>query len=147
MGCWLWTGPSTKGYGTFSVSGKLVYAHRHSWTIHRGEIPNGAHVLHKCDTPLCVNPDHLFIGNNLLNVADKVAKGRQARGLKHSEAVKKTALRGERNPKHKLTESDVLEIRQLHSTGTIGFKKLGKHFGVAYQTIQGIVARRYWTHI
>jgi hypothetical protein len=76
-GCWLWLGAVIPdGYGSTKVDNKAILAHRRSWVIHRGPIPPDAHVLHRCDNRLCVNPDHLFLGDNLINVADKMAKGR-----------------------------------------------------------------------
>ena len=78
-GCWLWTwSVDGKGYGLIRHKGTLLKAHRVSWKLHKGEVPKGAHVLHKCDTPCCVNPGHLFLGTNQDNVDDKVRKGRQA---------------------------------------------------------------------
>jgi hypothetical protein len=72
-GCWIWTGcRDSKGYGRINHTG----AHRISWALFRGAIPVGLHVLHKCDTPLCVNPEHLFLGTHRDNVADMVKKGR-----------------------------------------------------------------------
>ena len=80
-GCWLWEGRvDRRGYGRLKEIGrKFLAAHRLSWTLHRSEIPPGMYVLHKCDTPLCVNPDHLFLGTHLDNMRDMVQKGR-ARG-------------------------------------------------------------------
>jgi hypothetical protein len=76
-GCWLWLGAtSPSGYGNIYAFGSSLRAHRASWVIFRGAIPAGMHVLHKCDTPSCVNPDHLFLGSHADNMADKVRKGR-----------------------------------------------------------------------
>lgn len=79
-GCWLWTaGCQSNGYGTFQVAvGDRRLAHRYSWSVHHGEIPAGLNVLHRCDTPACVRPDHLFLGTQKDNVADMRAKGRGA---------------------------------------------------------------------
>lgn len=79
-GCWIWTGgTSGNGYGAFMLNGKHITAHRFSWILHRGE-PR-LHILHKCDNPICVNPDHLFEGTNLDNIKDRVSKGRSAKNL------------------------------------------------------------------
>lgn len=76
-GCWLWTGAALRsGYGSFRWSpGKVVSAHRAAWMLMEGD-PGALHVLHTCDTPLCVNFSHLFLGTAKDNAADKVAKGR-----------------------------------------------------------------------
>jgi len=73
--CWLWTGGQIKGYGQISTPEKK-YAHRFSWEIHSGAIPVGLCVLHKCDVPLCVRPDHLFLGTDKDNTKDRIEKGR-----------------------------------------------------------------------
>lgn len=76
-GCWIWTGHiRTNGYGAMSIKSKLQYAHRISWELHNGPIPEGLFVLHKCDNPPCVNPDHLFIGTQKDNLQDAFKKGR-----------------------------------------------------------------------
>lgn len=78
--CWIWQGKATCGksrkYGQFSIKNKSVEVHRFSWQLANGPIPKGMNILHKCDNPICVNPDHLFIGTNLDNIKDKMAKGR-----------------------------------------------------------------------
>lgn len=76
--CWLWTGKKNGGgYGSIAVDGKTVMAHRYSWVLHREEIPPGLVVMHKCDTPACVNPAHLMIGTYSDNMYDAVRKGRK----------------------------------------------------------------------
>lgn len=75
--CWLWRGAvDTAGYGDCWFRGRTTGAHRVSWQIFRGEIPDGLFVLHKCDNPICVNPDHLFLGTHSDNMQDASAKGR-----------------------------------------------------------------------
>jgi hypothetical protein len=76
-GCWLWLGAPVdwKGYGRFYRDGAAVLAHRAAWGLFRGE-PADLRVLHKCDNPACVNPDHLFLGTQLDNIRDRDAKGR-----------------------------------------------------------------------
>lgn len=75
--CWLWTGALTgNGYGSFRFNGKTCSAHRFSYIHFNGEIPEGMIICHKCDTPSCVNPEHLQIGTHLDNNRDCIAKGR-----------------------------------------------------------------------
>lgn len=75
-GCFLWNGGLCHGYGTACINKKQQLAHRWSWELHRGPIPEGMDVLHKCDTPLCVNPDHLKLGTQKDNAQDMSRKGR-----------------------------------------------------------------------
>lgn len=86
-GCWLWAaGKNNQGYGVCFLDGRRTYVHRLSWELHRGPIPSGLYVCHTCDTPLCLNPDHLFLGTQRDNMADASAKGRtrnQCMGVTH----------------------------------------------------------------
>ncbi len=83
-GCWLWTGGRNHdGYGKFWYKGKNWIAHRFSWLLHFGSIPSGMDVLHRCDTPACTNPAHLFLGTRVDNVIDRDRKGRAASGDRH----------------------------------------------------------------
>lgn len=78
--CWTWVGAvSSNGYGHININGKLISAHRLSWELFHNEKPGKKFVLHKCDNPLCVNPDHLFLGTNSDNQRDCIAKGRRAK--------------------------------------------------------------------
>lgn len=129
--CWIWTGPVNRyGYGRLGIgfSGSRELAHRFSWKIHRGSIPFGMCVLHKCDVPGCVNPAHLFLGTRTDNHNDKVAKGR----LSYGETISK-----------KLTEKDVLAIRKKYASG-ISQAYLGDKYGVDPSNISYIVRRKTW---
>lgn len=76
--CWLWKGSVSQGYGATYFRGHLTRAHRASWIMANGEIPKGKIACHKCDVPLCVNPDHIFIGTHKDNMQDMISKGRGA---------------------------------------------------------------------
>lgn len=87
--CWPWLKHKYHGgYGQIVVGGKARAAHRVSWTIHKGEIPEGLQVLHACDNPGCVNPHHLWLGNNADNMADKMRKGRYYNGRAWGNATR-----------------------------------------------------------
>lgn len=97
-GCWLWLkGTFTTGYGQMRVHKRKSHAHRVSWEIHNGPIPDGLCVLHKCDTPSCVNPAHLFLGTLKDNTRDMIKKHRSCRGEKHWNS--------------KLTETQIRDIK------------------------------------
>ena len=133
-GCWEWTGSrKPSGYGGFALRGQWEAAHRASWKIHRGDIPDGLHVLHRCDNRRCVNPSHLFLGTHEDNMADCVAKGR--------------TVRGERKPSAKLTEDDVRAIRSAYVPWKNGVYRLAAEYGVSPGTVTAIVKRRKWAHV
>lgn len=129
-GCWLWEGALVSGYGFgWDPETKTrVKVHRFVYQRAKGEIPDGLWVLHSCDTPSCVNPDHLFLGSALDNSHDMHRKGRnrQPVGKDHTQA--------------KLTEDDVRLIR----ASTLSYAALGIQFGVHEQTIYRIRARKRW---
>lgn len=95
--CWLWlaTKIGDMHYGGFKVAGVMHYAHRWAWVRANGPIPDGLKVLHTCDVPACVNPAHLFLGTQAANMADKVAKGRQAKGETHGSRTHPEAFKGQ----------------------------------------------------
>lgn len=116
-GCWEWTGSKNKkGYGSFGVDGKTQKAHRVSWMLTFGELPEDD-VLHTCDNPSCVRPDHLFVGTNQDNMRDMADKGRAF--------MKK----GELHLNAKLTDAQVEALRQEGKTGT--YMSMGAKLGVS----------------
>jgi DNA-binding XRE family transcriptional regulator len=137
-GCWLWFGSSSGSteYGCIWVGGRHVRAHRYSWEIANGPVPDGLLCLHGCDVPLCVNPKHLFLGTPQDNSTDMVRKNRQSRGAA-------LALRGERNGRAKLSFPQVREIRM----STLAQRQLAAVYGVTRKTISRIKQRKRWRHV
>jgi hypothetical protein len=80
--CWVWIGGLSHSYGWMGINSRHVLAHRISWELHNGPIPDGLYVCHHCDNPPCVRPDHLFLGTHDDNMNDKISKGRQGHGKK-----------------------------------------------------------------
>ena len=129
-GCWLWTGcRNSKGYGTFWNGEKVTGAHRVSWAMTNGPIPESLHVLHHCDISGCVNPEHLYLGTNSDNVRDKMLRNppRPTRGNR------------------KLTDQQVYDIyalRRLENVTTIA-----KRFGVCKQVVYNILSGTGWSGV
>lgn len=134
--CWPWTATTSRdGYGRFAYPvtvGGRVHAHRFSYSLAHGPVPDGLVVCHSCDNPPCCNPAHLFLGTPADNSADMVAKGRQARG--------------ERQHLAKLTEAAVREIRRLHGEGHT-CAALADRFKVSVPTVQSVVVRLTWKDV
>lgn len=134
--CWNWTGSlDASGYG--SIHGDLretLRAHRLAWEIkHRRSVPSGMHVCHSCDNRKCVNPDHLFLGTNADNVADKVKKGRQST----------IHLYGEAHGAAKITEAQARQIKA--ATGTM--REIGSRYGISPASVCRIRTGKQWPHL
>lgn len=132
--CWPWTAGCRKdGYGRFMMCAVAYRTHRLAWQLTYGLIPDGLHVLHKCDNPPCCNPAHLFLGDPLTNSIDRESKGRgnQANGVASGSA--------------KLTESQVLEIRAAGPS--VSNVRLAELFKVSENSIRKIIHHRTWKHI
>ena len=131
-GCWLWFGAcSSEGYGSFCFLGKTEPAHRVSWILYRGEIPLGAFVLHRCDTPPCVNPAHHFLGDHQTNMTDKCRKGRAA------------SPRGEEQGTAKLTSGQALAIW----ADSRPFSVIAHEYGISEGPVGLIKAGKLWKHV
>ena len=128
-GCWEWTGAlNDTGYGVIGLGRRewgLERAHRLSYMMHKGPIPEGKFVCHSCDNPSCVNPDHLFLGSCAENISDMVQKGRNAHG-ECSYA--------------KLTHAQVNEIRAIYAAGGISQRALGERYGIS-RSMVGLITR------
>lgn len=117
------------GYGVMNVNRRRRYVHRTSWELAQGQtIPPGKVICHRCDTPACCNPTHLFLGTHADNVADMGRKGRAS------------GPRGERHPRTKLTEQGVRGIRA--ATGSRA--AIARQFGVSWRTVDDILKGNFW---
>jgi len=134
--CWGWNGccPKNPGYGQFRANGKLIRAHKASWIIYNGPIPEGLYVCHKCDNRICSNPEHLFLGTMYDNIKDCIDKGR------HPYFGKS----GEDNHRAKLTLKDVNKIRDFLKRKTMFQKTIAKMFNVTPATISAINTHKIW---
>jgi len=137
--CWEWTGNKNNGYGHFRIgsrtngSARMIKAHRFSYEMYKGCIPNKLYVLHICDHRPCVNPDHLYLGTYKDNSRDRLKRNRDS------------WLSGEKAPSAKLTERHVKQIRNEYPSKTQ--KELAVKYGVARTTITAIINKRNWKHI
>jgi hypothetical protein len=136
--CWLWTGGINRqrgGYGMFALrKGVIRRSHRIAWELASGADPGGLWVLHHCDNPPCVRPEHLFLGTPRDNSGDMEAKGRG----NHPH--------GSARPQAKITEADVLAIREARQQGATG-AELARQYGVHRTAIYHICQRDYWKHV
>lgn len=136
-GCWVCDSRVDKdGYGSFQARDgdkrPVIKSHRYSYMLHRGAIPKGLCVLHRCDNPACVNPSHLFLGTHADNVRDKVSKNRQLKGTDVSGA--------------KLDEVKVREIRSLKAEG-LKRCDIARIYHVSERTVSNAVNKSCWRHV
>ena len=134
-GCWIWMRALTRsGYGQLTYLNRHMEAHRASWITHRGEIPDGLGVLHRCNIRSCVNPDHLYLGGQKENVADAIAAG----------TFRSPPRRlGSFHPLSKLNEGQARKIKY----GTEPAVVVADSFGVKVQTVYAIRSGRQWKHV
>lgn len=129
-GCLLWGGHcGHAGHGQIGANGKVLRVHRVSWEINNGPIPDGLNVLHKCDTPNCVNPNHLFLGSQKDNMADMKAKNRSTKGIKHGNS--------------KLTDDVVRRIRKDRRR----LVEIASDYGIAISTASQVRSGQGWSHV
>lgn len=121
------------GYTKISLNGKVISLHRLEWEKVHGQIPEGMCILHRCDNPACCNVEHLFLGTQQDNIIDMNNKGRRKNG----------DVKGIRNPQHKLTEKEVLEIKNSKSL----LREYAEFYNVSISTISDIRVGRRWKHL
>ena len=135
-GCWEWqTYRDEDGYGQFYFRGRTRSAHRIAWEITYGPIANGLWVLHECDNPPCVRPDHLYLGTATDNNRDTVNRGRHVT----------PDCRGERNHSVKLTVAQVVEIRTTFAQGGCTQQQLADAYSVDHRTVSAIITGKNWS--
>ncbi len=150
--CWQWSGyTNNRGYGVMYFQGQygkatggrivrgrgMLYVHRVAWALTNGVAPSDKLVCHKCDNPICVNPEHLFLGDHRANTQDMMKKGRG----------KYKTLKGENSPAHKITERDVVHIRRQYSEGGITQAALAECYGIDSSAVSLIIRRKNWRHV
>lgn len=135
-GCWLWLASNVRGYGVFGLNRKTPLAHRVSWEMHNGPIPVGRLVLHRCDTPSCVNPDHLWLGTHADNMRDMAAKRRGR--AEHPSGLQAYHA--------KLTAEQATEILALRAAG-VKQREVAKRFGVHRSTVQELTQGRTYADV
>lgn len=142
--CWNWTAYHKKtgmGYGsvmiTYAARQTHRPAHRVAYELTKGPIPAGLLVLHKCDNPLCVNPNHLFTGTVKDNTQDMMQKGRSRAHY----------LMGSKNYRAKITEAQAIEIKNKYQPRKYGCKQLAEEYGISFQAVWLIVTGKGWKHL
>lgn len=123
-GCWVWTAAKTKqGYGQFGYKGIMTGAHRVSYELYKGPITEGLFVLHRCDNPSCVNPDHLYLGTNSDNTRDLKERGnvKRSKGVNHHNAV--------------FTEETLAKLKEMYATGKYTHRGLAFKFRVSKTSV------------
>lgn len=171
--CWVWTASIVThsiGYGQFQGVKGCSLAHRASWILYNGEIPEGLFVLHKCDNPICVNPKHLYLGTHADNMKDMKDRGRvnksgphnpvsgddhyshrtpekMSRGIKHSKVMLIHAQRGEDRYNARLTEEIVRWCRVRYKQGGISITQLAVMFNISRMPMWQAIRRQTWKHV
>jgi hypothetical protein len=149
-GCWIWSGSKDPdGYGNIRDGQKMKRAHRVSWELHNGPIPSGVHILHKCNNPSCVNPEHLKLGNHTENMQDRKANGRPWHSDNHKELMREK-MKGRAitwgaklsEALKKLTPEQCLDILSRTAKGEKAIN-LAAEFGVHRTTISKIKKNTY----
>lgn len=161
-GCWLFKGTPALVYGTIKINKKQIKAHRVSYAIDNNidykDIPYEIKVCHKCDTPRCVNPKHLFLGTSKDNSQDMINKGRgffnrpesknlSPKGDKHWCHLRKDAQKGINNHNCKLSTQQIQEIRIRYNNKELSQEKLAKEYGIAQTTVSAIVRKLLWADL
>jgi hypothetical protein len=134
--CWTWRGATQKdGYGILTYQRKFYLAHRLSYLLAHGIVPDGLNICHTCDNPVCVNPDHLFAGTQLDNVRDMINKSRQVN------------LKGSSHGMAKLTEAQVSAIRAEYVPYVVTSRHLSDKYCITVSSVKSVLQHRQWKHV
>jgi hypothetical protein len=131
--CWIWKACIKKGYGWFDGRNAQITA----WELTYSPIEkySGIFACHKCDNPLCMNPNHLFLGTLLDNARDRHSKGRDA------------YMKGSANPSARITEDDAVAIRELHSNNVFSTREIAERYKLSLSHVRRIIRREKWAHV
>lgn len=148
-GCWRWKNkPNIGGYGMFGQQRKVLHgAHRVSFFIANGPFDSEKFVCHTCDNPICVRPDHLWLGTAQDNNRDRSIKNRTRKGDAHHWHYNKEQFFGTRNAASKLTDEVVIQIRKDRKELKMTYYKLAEKYGVSFGNIWKITSGRNWKHL
>lgn len=139
-GCWEWNEKDLRGkrrgdYGVLKINQKRISAHRLSYMIYKGNIPDEMLICHTCDNTKCVNPNHLFKGTHIDNMRDKINKNRS------------NNIKGEMISVSKLKEKQVLEAREEYNNSDISIRQLSKKYNISPSSMRDIIMKIAWKHI
>lgn len=150
--CWFWKRCcNPKGYGQFKLNGRMEQAHRVSWFLANGSIPElfeglSSQICHSCDNPKCSNPNHLFLGNNKINMQDSAVKGRKS-GPQLGNIGKRPWFEGVNSPSVLKTEVEIQEIKQDLKEGILLQKEIAKKHDLDPTTVSDIKRGKTWSRI
>lgn len=151
-GCWNWTRATNKGYGVVNAMNRTFGAHRVSYELSIGPIPDGRSVCHRCDNPACINPEHLWLGSHAENMEDMKVKGRSSPPPIHSgedhwrHKYPEKIQRGEDQANAKLTDAQVIQMRRDYLAG-MKPADIAAANGVSGKSIQDVTLGRSWKHL
>lgn len=146
--CWPWIGGTNdRGYGVVCIGNDKVYAHRFSFVLNIGRIPEFICACHSCDNPPCCNPDHLFLGTHLDNMTDAETKGRFKHSEEHIRKITVAIPRGDHHSCSKVTGEMVRDIRNRFSDRLTPLAYISREYGLSAMSVSDILRGKTWKHL